>query len=61
MRSGMPKVNGMALQGGALLFTISAGQKIGRRLKSEALGYVSGAAIFLALSALLLWLGIIRP
>src|SRR5688500_8202087 len=49
MQSGMPKVIGMALTTAVLLFAIWVGPKIGRRLKSELLGYVSGGTIFLAL------------
>ena len=61
MQSGMPSVLGMSLQAGAMIFAIWAGPKIGRRLEYEVLGYVSGGTIFLALSALLLWLGIVQP
>jgi hypothetical protein len=61
MQSGMPKVIGMALSSAVLLFAIWAGPKIGKRLTSEALGYGSGIAIFLALTTALLWLGILQP
>jgi hypothetical protein len=55
MQSGMPRVLGMALQAGAMIFAIWTGPKVGRRLESAVLGYVSGVTIFLALSALLFW------
>ena len=61
MQSGMPKVIGMALTSAVLIFAIWAGPKVGKRFKSEVLGYVSGIAIFLALATLLLWLGILQP
>jgi hypothetical protein len=61
MQSDMPKVIGIALTTAVLLFAIWVGPKIGQRLKSEVLGYVSGVAIFLALGTLLLWLGILQP
>lgn len=47
MRSGMPKVIGMALTTAMLIFAIWVGPTIGKRLKSELLGYVSGVTIFL--------------
>jgi hypothetical protein len=50
----------MALATAVLLFAIWVGPQIGNRLKSEALGYVCGVAIFLALATLLLWLRILR-
>ena len=61
MQFGMPRVIGMSLQAGALILAIWAGPKIGRTLNSQVLGYVSGGTIFLALTALLLWLGIVQP
>ena len=61
MQSGMPKVIGMGLTTAVLLFAIWAGPEIGKRLKSEVLGYVSGVVTFLALASLLLWLGILQP
>ena len=61
MQSGMPKVIGMALATAVLLFAIWVGPKIGKRFKSEVLGYVSGVTIFLALATLLLWLGMLQP
>jgi hypothetical protein len=60
MQSGMPKVIGMALQAGVSILAIWAGPKIGRQFDSEVLGYAAGGAIFLALSVLLLWLGIVQ-
>ena len=59
MRSGMPRVLGMALQAGALILAIWVGPTIGKRLDSQVLGYVSGGTIFLALAALQLWLGLV--
>jgi hypothetical protein len=61
MRSGMPRVIGMSLQAAVLILAIWAGPKIGQRLKSEVLGYVSGVTMFLTLLALLMWLGIVQP
>jgi hypothetical protein len=61
MQSGMPKVIGMALTTAVLIFGIWVGPKIGKRFKSELLGYVSGVTIFLALATALLWLGILQP
>jgi hypothetical protein len=61
MQSGMPRVIGMSLQAGAVILAIWVGPKIGWRLNSRVLGYFSGGTIFLALSALLLWLGIVQP
>ena len=61
MQSGMPRGIGMSLQAGVLILAVWAGPKIGRRFESQVLGYVSGGMILLALSALLLWLGIVPP
>ena len=61
MQSGMSRVLGMSLQAGTMILAIWAGPKIGQRLNSQVLGYVSGGTIFLALSALLLWFGIVQP
>ena len=60
MQTGMPRVIGMALQASVLILAIWTGPKIGRRFDSQIVGYVSGVTIFLALSVLLLWLGILR-
>jgi hypothetical protein len=61
MQSGMPKVMGMALTTARAALRHLGGPEIGQRLNSQVLGYVSGGTIFLALSALLLWLGIVQP
>ena len=61
MQSGMPKIIGMVLATAVLLFAIWVGPKIGMRLESEVLGHVGAAAIFLALAAALLWLGVLQP
>lgn len=61
MQGGMPRVIGMALQAAVLILAIWVGPKIGRRFDSQVLGYASGVTIFLALSTLLLWLGILQP
>jgi hypothetical protein len=59
MRQGMPRVIGMSLQAAALIFAIWVGPMIGRRFESRVLGLVSGATVFIAISALLLWLGLL--
>ena len=56
MQSGMLRVLGMSLQAGALILAIWGGPKIGKWLGSQVLGYVCGGTIFLAMSALVLWL-----
>jgi len=59
MQQGMTRVIGVPLQAAALIFAIWVGPMIGSRFGSKVLGLVSGATVFVALSALLLWLGLL--
>ena len=59
MQQGMSRIIGLSLQAAALIFAIQVGPRIGRVFESPVLGIVSGATIFVALTAMLYWLALL--
>jgi hypothetical protein len=59
MRDGAPKLLGILLQAGVLVFAVWAGSEVGRRMKSTVSGFACGTAILLVLTGLQGWLGML--